>query len=55
MRKLPCGCYGMLRQEEGVYIDAEAFLCEQRHKQGQRLTLEDVASLAIAKALGEQP
>lgn len=54
VRKLPCGCWGMLRVEGDVVIDADAFLCEQRHKQGQRLTLADVASLAVARALGSE-
>ena len=36
--KMPCGCYGDLRQgNTGMtyLVTAEAFLCKARHKQGE--------------------
>ncbi len=45
--EMPCGCYSEYRQgntQATWLVTAEAFLCKQRHKQGQVVVLPDGVS-----------
>ncbi len=47
--KMPCGCQGELRQGNTQLtwrVTAEAFLCTQRHKQGDVVVVVDPSSHA---------